>query len=160
MYQMNREHYFDDRDLNREERRALEKVKRQLIASYPDTLEIVPENDPNIPYSSHPQDIDKIYRSKKYTVIVWNVPAGKKLSIQRNEWDSHAGRYKDQILWDEIQEIKRQCGFGEQNAVEFYPPDSEVINIANVRHIWILPKELTDHMLKLDDDNLVKQFLG
>ena len=157
---MNREHYFDDRGLNREQRRALEKVKRQLIASYPDTLEVVPENDPNLPYSSHPQDIEHIYRSKKYTVIVWNVPAGKKLSISRNEWDSHTGRYKDQITWDEIMEIKRQVGFGEQNAVEFYPPDSEVINIANVRHIWILPKELTDHMLKLDDDNLVKQFLG
>lgn len=160
MYSMNREHYFDDRDLNREQRRALEKVKRQLMASYPDTLEIVPENDPNLPYSSHPQDIDKIYRSKKYTVIVWNVPAGKKLSIQRNEWDSHTNRYKDNITWDEIQEIKRKCGFGEQNAIEFYPPDSEVINIANVRHIWILPDELTNHMLKLDDDNLVKQFLG
>lgn len=157
---MNKEHYFDDRDLNREQRRALEKVKRQLIASYPDTLEVVPENDLNIPYSSHPQGIDKIYRSKKYTVSVWNVPAGKKLSISRNEWDSHTGRYKDQITWDEIMEIKRQVGFGEQNAVEFYPPDSEVINIANVRHIWLLPDEFTDHMLKLDDDNLVKQFLG
>lgn len=160
MYSMNRENYFDDSTLNREQRRALEKAKRQLIASYPETLEVVPENDPNLPYSSHPQDIDKIYRSKKYTVIVWNVPAGKKLSIQRNEWDSHTNRYRDNISWDEIQEIKRQCGFGEQNAIEFYPPDSEVINIANVRHIWILPDELTDHMLKLDDDNLVKQFLG
>ena len=157
---MNRNHYFDDRNLNREQRRALEKVKRQLIASYPDTLEIVPENDPDMPYSSHPQDIDKIYRSKKYTVIVWNVPAGKKLSIQRNEWDSHTNRYKDQITWDEIMEIKRQVGFGEQNAIEFYPPDSQVINIANVRHIWLLPQSVTDSMLSFDDKELVKQYLG
>ena len=160
MYNMNIEHYFNDKDLNREQRRALEKVKRQLIASYPDTLEVVPENDPNLPYSSHPQDIDKIYRSKKYTVIVWNVPAGKKLSISRNEWDSHTNRYKDGITWDEIMEIKRQVGFGEQNAVEFYPPDSQVINIANVRHIWILPQETTDSMLCLNDKELVDKYLN
>ena len=159
MYNMDRNHYFDDRNLNREQRRALEKAKRMLIATYPETLEKVPENDPNLPYTSHPQDLDSIWRSKKYTVMVWNVPAGKKMTISRNEWDSHTGRYKDSILWDEIMEIKRQIGFGEQNAIEFYPPDSEVINIANVRHIWLLPKSITDSMLSFDNKELVEKYL-
>lgn len=156
---MSRENYFDDRDLNREQRRALEKVKRQLIASYPDELTKVDENDPNMPYTSHPQDLDSIWRNKKFTVMLWNVPAGKKMTISRNEWDSKSRRYVDGITWDEIMEIKRGIGFGEQNAVEFYPPDSEVVNIANVRHIWILPHEITDSMLKLDDEELCNKFL-
>lgn len=144
MYSMNREHYFDDRDLNREQRRALEKVKRQLIASYPDTLEIVPENDPNLPYSSHPQDIEHIYRSKKYTVILWKqgidhtLLLGQKFSISRNEWDSKDRRYKDGLTWDEIMDIKREMGFGERTAIEYYPADSEVVNLANMRHIFLI----------------------
>ena len=145
MYSMNREHYFDDRDLNREQRRALEKVKRQLIASYPDTLEIVPETDPNIPYSSHPQDIEHIYRSKKYTVILWKIGVGfngynfgQRFSISRNEWDSKDRRYKDGLTWDEIMDIKREMGFGERTAIEYYPADSETINVANMRHIFLV----------------------
>ena len=159
MYCMNRERYFDDRDLNRQQRRALEKAKRVLINTYPEELTRVSEDDPNLPYTSHPQDLDSIWRNKKFTVMVWNVPAGKKMTISRNTWDSHACRYKDGITWDEIMEIKRGIGMGEENAVEFYPPDSEVINIANVRHIWILPKSATDAMLKLDDKELCEEYL-
>lgn len=158
MQQMDRSKYFDDRDLNRQQRRALEKAKRMLIATYPDELTRVAENDPNMPYTSHPQDLDSVWRSKKYTVMVWNVPAGTKLTISRNEWDSHTRRYKDEITWDEIMDIKRSVGMGERNAIEFYPPDSEVINIANVRHIWILPQEMTDHMLGLDNAELCATF--
>ncbi len=142
---MNREHYFDDRDLNREQRRALEKVKRQLIASYPDTLEIVTENDPNLPYSSHPQDIEHIYRSKKYTVILWKIGVGfagynlgQRFSISRNEWNSKDRRYKDGLTWDEIMDIKREMGFGERTAIEYYPADSEVVNLANMRHVFLI----------------------
>lgn len=145
MYSMNREHYFDDRDLNREQRRALEKARRQQMASYPDTLEIVPETDPNIPYSSHPQDIEHIYRSKKYTVILWKIGVGftgynfgQRFSISRNEWNSKDRRYKDGLTWDEIMDIKREMGFGERTAIEYYPADSETINIANMRHIFLV----------------------
>ena len=160
MQQMDRSKYFDDSTLNREQRRALEKAKRQLIATYPEQLTRVAEDDPNMPYTSHAQDLDCVWRNKKYTVMVWNVPAGKKLTISRNTWDSHTRRYHDGITWDEIMEIKRACGFGEQNAIEFFPPDSEVVNIANVRHIWILPSENTDHMLKLDDPQLCAKFIA
>ena len=142
---MNREHYFDDRNLNREQRRALEKVKRQLIASYPDTLQVVPENDPNMPYSSHPQDIEKIYRSKKFTVILWKAGAGfgsynlgQRFSVWRNTWDSKERRYVDGIQWDEVMDIKREMGFGERVAIEYYPADSETVNLANMRHVFLI----------------------
>ena len=160
MQQMDRSKYFDDRDLNRAQRRALEKAKRFLINSYPEELTRVAEDDPNMPYTSHAQDLDSVWRNKKFTVMVWNVPAGKKLSISRNTWDSHTRRYTDGITWDEIMEIKRGVGFGDKNAIEFYPPDDEVINIANVRHIWILPESFTDNMLKLDDDDLCAKFIA
>ena len=142
---MNREHYFDDRNLNREQRRALEKVKRQLIASYPDTLQVVPENDPDIPYSSHPQDIEKIYRSKKFTVILWkpgvgfgSYSVGQRFSVWRTSWDSKEKRYVGDIKWDEIMDIKREMGLGERLAIEYYPADSETVNLANMRHVFLI----------------------
>lgn len=45
-YTMNRNDYFSDLELNREQRRALAKAKQKLIAGYPDKLTLVDENDP------------------------------------------------------------------------------------------------------------------
>ena len=148
-YTMNRDNYFSDLNLNREQRRALAKVKQKLIASYPDKLTLVDENDPNLPYSSHPEDILEIWRSKKYLVIVWKVPAGKKLSISRQEWNPTERRYKDGITWDEIMEIKHDIGMGNKTGIEFFPADDEVMNLANVRHIWIVPDDKINDVLKL-----------
>lgn len=149
IYTMNRNNYFSDLELNREQRRALAKAKQKLIAGYPEKLTLVSPNDLDLPYSSHPQDILEIWRSKKYLVIVWKVPAGKKLSISRQEWDSKERRYKDGITWDEIMEIKHDIGMGNKTGIEFFPADDEVINLGNVRHIWIVPDDKINDILKL-----------
>ena len=149
MKPMNINNYFDDANMNREQRRALEKAYRQWIATLPEELTPVSEDDSTIPYSSHPEDMLQVWRNKKFTVILWKVPAGHKITVERNEWDSKTRRHLDNITWDELMDIKRACGFGDRNAVEFYPPDNEVINIANVRHLWLLPREMTNDWLKL-----------
>lgn len=139
MYNMDRSRYFNDKNLNREQRRALEKAYKLLIQTYPDTLEKVPENDPNVPYSSHPEDIKAIFRSKKYTVILYKmnkITGRQRFSITRNEWSSKERRYVGNISWDEIMEIKRQIGLGDVECWEYYPKDSEIINEANMRHIF------------------------
>lgn len=139
MYSMNREKYLDDRNLNREQRRALEKAHKILISTYPDELTKVSENDPDIPYSSHPEDITAIYRNKKFTVIVWKQNRYCKyckFTVSRNEWSSKERRYLDNITWDEIMEIKRAIGLGETQCWEYFPKDSEVVNEANLRHIF------------------------
>ena len=139
MYSMNRDNYLDDRNLNREQRRALEKAHKLLIQTYPDTLEPVPENSPDVPYSSHPEDIKTIFRSKKFTVIQYKpnrLDGKQRFSITRNEWSSKERRYVGDITWDEIMEIKRQIGLGDVECWEYYPKDSEVINEANMRHIF------------------------
>ncbi len=50
------------------------------------------------------------------------------------------GRWKDKITWDELQRIKSEIGRGEQWAVELFPADSQVVNVANMRHLWLLTK--------------------
>lgn len=48
------------------------------------------------------------------------------------------GRWVDGISWDDLQRLKREAGYGESDAVEVYPADSDVVNVANMRHLWIL----------------------
>ncbi|UAL42168.1 hypothetical protein K8B83_14930 [Shewanella inventionis] len=49
-------------------------------------------------------------------------------------------RWADGITWDQLQEIKMHAGFGSKCAVEVFPEDSNVVNVANMRHIFILPE--------------------
>lgn len=52
------------------------------------------------------------------------------------------GRWKDGISWDRLQEIKDAVGFAGQDAVEVYPAAQDVVNVANMRHLWVLPEKL------------------
>jgi hypothetical protein len=36
-----------------------------------------------------------------------------------------------------------QCGFAGWYAVEVYPPDWDIVNVANMRHLWLLSTPLT-----------------
>ena len=44
---------------------------------------------------------------------------------------------KDGLGWNDLQLIKTKCGFGEFDAVEFYPRDKDVLNTANIRHLYL-----------------------
>ena len=45
------------------------------------------------------------------------------------------------ISWDDLQRIKGECGFGDRWAVEVYPPDDRVVNVAPIRHLWLLDEQ-------------------
>ncbi len=60
-----------------------------------------------------------------------------RLSINRTTFQS-PDRFDDGITWDQLQRIKRECGYGDFEAIEIYPPDDCVVNVANARHLWIL----------------------
>lgn len=52
---------------------------------------------------------------------------------------ANSGRWKDGITWDALQEIKNAVGYADRDAVEIYPSERDVVNVANMRHLWILP---------------------
>lgn len=85
----------------------------------------------------------KAWRSNRYLAQAFQEKDGiirlsvnKTVLLSNNQWD-------DGLSWDELQLIKRQCGYGHQMAVEIYPKDVDVVNIANMRHLWILPQDLS-----------------
>lgn len=65
----------------------------------------------------------------------------KRLSVARTTMGAD-GRWLADVSWDELQEIKRQIGLGGMYAIEVYPRDGDIVNVANMRHLWVLPAPL------------------
>lgn len=84
----------------------------------------------------------KILRSKDFFVQLFRQGAGViRITVNRTQLKA-PGRWVDGITWDELQKIKSQLGYGHRDAVEVYPKDKDVVNVANMRHLWILPDPL------------------
>jgi len=120
------------KDINRE----LKKQNRKcsvLLQEVP--VKYWPEREQN-------HDRIAVWRSRDYLVQAYDESCGIiRLSINRTEVRPDR-QWKDGLSWDELQEIKRQCGYGEAYALEVYPRDQDVVNVANMRHLWIMPEPL------------------
>lgn len=80
-----------------------------------------------------------VWRSNRFLVQLFEPrQGGQRISINRTMVDTGTGRWVDGITWEEIQTIKSKIGFGDRIAVEIYPENSQVVNVANMRHIWLV----------------------
>lgn len=52
------------------------------------------------------------------------------------------GDWLDGITWDQLQVIKDRVGFGQHDALEVYPANKDLVDVANIRHLWILREPL------------------
>lgn len=126
--------------MNRKERRAYKHEQNEFRKSLPDALTLVPpEEMPDYP------KLLKAWRSKRYVVQLFDEiemkPGLLRLSICRVQ-RNHDGNWKDGLTWDELQNIKRELGYGNVYAVEVYPRDRDIIAVANFRHLWLLAEPL------------------
>ncbi len=84
---------------------------------------------------------DEVWRSAYFLATVYREPSGLRISVNRTKitaFDPGGHHlYEDGITWDELMSIKREIGFGDRWAVEVFPPDEEIVNVANMRHLWI-----------------------
>lgn len=75
--------------------------------------------------------------SQTFSVLVFLHKDGtERLMIHR--MTMKGDQWEDGITWDELMEVKRQCGRGETLAVEVFPKDSKIVNNGNVRHLWVV----------------------
>lgn len=81
----------------------------------------------------------EVWRSRDYLLQVHRTetPGVIRLSVNRASVDKHTGRWTDGISWDDLQRLKRECGRGDLCGVELFPPDADVVNVANVRHVFV-----------------------
>lgn len=119
----------------REQRRALERANAKLST----VLEMVPHSE----WPSYPAKLIEVWRSRNFLVQVFKEGQDvTRLSICRTKVNTSAGRWEEGISWEELQQLKRECGYGGLDAVEVYPADRDVVNVANMRHLWIMAEPL------------------
>lgn len=121
--------------MNHEQRRAAKKHLAAENKKWPEQLvPWAPEDWP----SSGPPGLVRVFRSRHFLVQEFKAvaPAIARLSVNRTAIDGK--RWVEGVSWDELQAIKKQCGYGDHDAVEVFPRDVDVVNVANMRHLWIL----------------------
>lgn len=116
--------------ITREQRRKLERENREQ----PETLQDIPRSD----WPIHVENMVRVLRSRHFLVQVYAEasPVFARLSICRTTHNGH--RWDSGITWDELQQVKREAGYGNLDAVEVFPSDSDVVNVANMRHLFVM----------------------
>lgn len=83
-----------------------------------------------------------IWRNKFYTVVKTILEpdlgeaSGIHLSIRHNERKA----VRD---WRHFQRIKNELAGAEREAVEIFPPESQLVDTSNQYHLWVLPEGTT-----------------
>jgi hypothetical protein len=130
--------------MNRAERRTYLSSARRHIrtvnAAHTDTLVEIPRD--RWP-ANQPDGIVAVFRSRKFLVQLYSaaLPAVSRISVSRTSLEN-SGHWRADIAWEELQEIKNALGFANFDAVEVYPAAADVVNVSNMRHLWILGESL------------------
>ncbi|WP_308585043.1 hypothetical protein [uncultured Desulfovibrio sp.] len=101
-------------------------------------LQQVPESE----WPQHCFDPSRIevWKSNRFLAQVFS-DAGGALRVSVNTIVAgKSGKWVDGITWEQLMDIKRQIGRGDEYAVEVLPRDNDIVNVANMRHFWILPE--------------------
>lgn len=87
----------------------------------------------------------RCWRSRDYSAMLFrDHDSGLlRLAITRVQINKYTLEYRDGITWDTLQQIKNETIGPDVWAVECYPPQHLVQNVANMRHLWILDEPPT-----------------
>ncbi len=119
----------------RAQRRALEREnERRPVALAP-----VPHDEWPPEFAASPRAPLAVWRSRDFLVQRFSAPAPALCHLSILRTSLQGGRWTDGITWDDLQRLKAEAGFGAAWAVELFPADAEVVNVANIRHLWLLP---------------------
>lgn len=92
------------------------------------------------PSGRYPDGVEGAWQSRDFLAVLYSLDSGPRLTVNRVQIDKRTGMWRDGITWDELQRIKDQCGFADSWAVEVFPPADLVVNVASMRHLWLLPE--------------------
>lgn len=82
-----------------------------------------------------------VLRNKNFLVQIFQEEPGYRISVNRTALNKQ-GEFDDGITWDELFTIKNAVGYGDMDAVELYPRERDIVNVANMRHLWVFNKQL------------------
>lgn len=129
--------------LNRAERRAMAKHSSAEALKRPSRLTTIPREQ-------WPHDIDgkrmQVWHSNRFLVQMFQEQPFqgiecRRLSICRVTLQVN-GKWDEGLSWDDLYTIKRELGFSDWFGVEIHPPIKDLVNVANMRHLWLLREPL------------------
>lgn len=133
--------------LNRAQRRAAKAYARAEVAKRPAMLSELSKAEwpQSYQHAEHPPT--HVWISQKYLVQMFDEEPfqgidTRRLSINRVMLKSD-GHWEENLTWEELQQVKREIGFGDWYGIEIYPRDGDIVNVANLRHLWILAAPLS-----------------
>lgn len=84
-----------------------------------------------------PENLLECWRSRDFLAQIYDWRDGaRRMTICRTE--ARNGNWVQGITWDDLQRLKGECGYKDWWAVEIFPAEMDVVNVANMRHLWIL----------------------
>lgn len=112
------------------------------VASWPKRLTEIPRDEWPVGVVGAGRPPRTAYRSQEFIALVYDETFDEqsytRISVCRTKMQPD-GNYEDQITWEELMRVKDECGYGDEWATEVYPPNNELVNVANMRHLWIKP---------------------
>ena len=80
----------------------------------------------------------EVWRSRHFLVQIFAERDGaQRLTVSRTQLTRN-GDWQEGISWDDLQRLKFECGRGDKWAVEIFPRQFDLVNVANMRHLWVL----------------------
>lgn len=129
----------------RAERRLLQRTMAKQARAWPHHLVEVPRDEwpPRRDGRAYPI---ALFRSRRFLVQVFEeAPLDgrdvRRLSVNRVTIGAD-GHWEQDIPWLELQRCKRETGYGDWYGVEIFPRDRDLVNVANMRHLWLLSAPL------------------
>lgn len=128
--------------LNREGRRTMAAYARSEAAKRPAKLTMIPYDRWPAAYRQSGTAPTQAWESKEFLVQMYDAPLfngidTRRLSVSRVTLQDD-GQWEQNLTWEELMRAKRECGFGHWYALEIYPRDIDIVNVANLRHLWLL----------------------
>jgi len=111
---------------------------KQTNKSFPDHLIEVDISDEE---KTKRPNLMRVLRSRYFLAQIFEDGDAIRMSVNKTDVN-HDGKCKENISWEDLQQLKRQAGFAHHYAIEVYPRDIDIVNVANMRHLFILEKPL------------------
>ena len=94
------------------------------------------------PVDNDDDNVIKVFIGRGFLVQIRQHGDCLRLSINKiKHWfDEGKPVWEDGITWDDLQAIKNDCGYADRWLCEYYPAEDEVVNVANIRHLWLMDK--------------------
>lgn len=122
--------------MNRKQKKLLAKDNKRYSVKL---QEIPREQWPD----SSPVSLLRVLRSCDFLVQIYIAPEPALIRLSVNRTSIHGDSWTDKISWDDLQRIKAEAGYSDRDAVEIFPVQNDVVNVANMRHLWILRDKLS-----------------